>query len=61
MDIDDQGKDAKGRHFTTMTEIEWIKCCEKHGLQLQHSEISGDGLDRDGIVWLTCIVEKIIE
>jgi cyclopropane fatty-acyl-phospholipid synthase-like methyltransferase len=41
-DIDDQGKDEKGRHFTTMTEIEWIKCCEKHGLQLQHSEISGD-------------------
>jgi cyclopropane fatty-acyl-phospholipid synthase-like methyltransferase len=60
-DIDDQGKDAKGRHFTTMTEFEWIKCCEKHGLQLQHSEISGDGLDRDGIVWLTCIMEKIIE
>jgi cyclopropane fatty-acyl-phospholipid synthase-like methyltransferase len=57
-DIDDQGKDEKGRHFTIMTEIEWIKCCEKHGLQLQHSEISGDGLDRDGIVWFTCVIRK---
>ena len=60
-DVDEQGKDEKGRHFTTMTELEWIRCCEKHGFQLEYSEISGDGLDRDGIVWLTCVMEKIIE
>ncbi len=60
-DVDDQGKDEKGRYFTTMTEFEWVECCEKYGLQLEHSEITGDGLDRDGIVWLTCVVEKIIE
>jgi len=57
-DVDGQGKDDKGRHFTTMTELEWIRCCEKHGLQLEHSQISCDGLDRDGIVWLTCVVSK---
>ncbi len=57
-DLDDHGKDEKGRHFTTMTEFEWIKCCEKYGLQLEHSEITSDGLDRDGIVWLTCVVGK---
>ncbi len=57
-DLDDQGKDEKGRHFTTMTELEWVKCCEKYGLQLEHSEITSDGLDRDGIVWLTCVVGK---
>ena len=59
-DVDDQGKDEKGRHFTTMSELEWIKCCEKYGLQFEHSEITGDGLDRDGIVWLTCVVGKIM-
>ena len=57
-DLDDQGKDEKGRHFTTMSELEWIACCEKYGLQLEHSEITADGLDRDGIVWLTCVVRK---
>jgi len=58
-DLDDHGKDEKGRHFTSMSEFEWVRCCEKHGLQLEHSEITADGLDRDGIVWLTCVVEKI--
>ena len=57
-DLDDQGKDEKGRYFTTMSEFEWGRCCEKHGMQLEHKEITGDGLDRDGIVWLTCIVVK---
>jgi hypothetical protein len=55
-DLDDQGKDEKGRHFTSMSEFEWVRCCEKNGLQLEHSEITGDGLDRDGIVWLSCVV-----
>ena len=57
-DVDSHGKDTKGRHFTDMSEIEWVECCEKYGLQLEHSETTGDGLDRDGIVWLTCIVSK---
>jgi len=57
-DVDDQGKDEKGRHFTSMSELEWIRCCEKYGLKFEHSEITSDGLDRDGIVWLTCVVRK---
>ena len=57
-DVDEQGKDEKGRHFTDMSELEWVKCCEEYGLQLEHSEITGDGLNRDGIVWLTCVVSK---
>ena len=60
-DVDNEGKDEKGRYFTTISENEWIVCCEKYGLQLEHTEITSDGLDRDGIVWLTCVVEKIIE
>ena len=59
-DIDEQGKDEKGRHFTDMSELEWVKCCEEYGLQLEHSEITDDGLDRDGIIWLTCIIKKRI-
>ena len=58
MHFDDQGKDEKGRYFTTMSELEWVRCCEKHGLQFEYSEITGDGLDRDGIIWLTCVVRK---
>lgn len=57
-DVNHHGIDEKGRYFTTMTEREWIICCKKHGLKLEHSEITGDGLDRDGIIWLTCIVRK---
>jgi len=58
-DVDAQGKDEKGRYFTNMSELEWVRCCEEHGLQFEHSEISSDGLDRSGIVWLSCIVRKV--
>ena len=57
-DVDDQGKDEQDRHFTIMSEAEWVSYCEKCGLQLEYSEVTGDGLDRDGIVWLTCIAKK---
>lgn len=57
-DIDDRGKDEKERHFTTMSKSEWVAHCERYGLILEHSEVSADGLDRDGIVWLTCVVMK---
>ena len=57
-DIDSQGKDKKGRYFTDISELDWVKSCEKYGLQLEHSETTGDGLNRDGIVWLTCVVSK---
>ena len=57
-DIDSDGKDVMGRHFTTMPESEWIGYCEKYGMRLKYSKITGDGLDRDGIAWLTCVVRK---
>jgi len=57
-DVNDHSEDEKGRYFTDMSEFEWVKCCEKYGLQLEHSETTGDGLDRDGIVWLTCVARK---
>ncbi len=57
-DVNAQGKDAKGRHFTTLSADEWIAYCEKYGLYLEHTEITADGLERDGIVWLTCVMKK---
>lgn len=57
-DVYDQGEYEKGRYFTTMSENEWITCCRKHGFQSEHTEVSGDGLDRDGIIWLSCVVRK---
>jgi len=60
-DIDETGKDEKGRHFTTMSESEWVLLCEKYRFVLKQSVVNGDGLDRDGIVWLTCVMEKIVE
>ncbi|MEA3455290.1 MAG: class I SAM-dependent methyltransferase [Campylobacterota bacterium] len=32
-DVDDQGKDEKGRYFITMSELEWIAVCKKYGLK----------------------------
>lgn len=57
-DVDDNGKDEKERHFTTMSKDEWVAYCKKYGLSLEYSEISSDGLDRNGIIWLTCVVRK---
>ena len=33
MHLDDQGEDEKGRHFTTMSELEWVRCCEKYEIE----------------------------
>lgn len=57
-DVDVHGKDQKGRHFTSMNKAEWVRCCEEYGMEHEYSDISSDGLDRNGIVWLTCIVRK---
>lgn len=57
-DVDDYGKDQEGRYFTSMNRAEWVGCCEKYGMKHEYSDLSGDGLGRVGIVWLTCIVRK---
>jgi len=36
-DVDDHGEDEKGRYFATMSEPDWMTCCEKHGLQFEYS------------------------
>ncbi len=57
-DINTEGKDSFGRHFTTLSQEDWILTCKRMGFNLVHSELSGDGLGRDGIVWFTCVLRK---
>ena len=57
-DVNDDGKDEEGRHFTTMGRDEWVRCCANYGMEHEYSDLSSDGLGRSGIVWLTCIVRK---
>ena len=57
-DIDKKGKDKQGRYFSIIPKSKWIEYCEKYNLYHQYSEINTDGLNRDKIVWFTCIVKK---
>lgn len=57
-DIDKNFKDFKGRHFTTISKNKWLKICNHIGFKTIKTVVTNDGLDRDGIVWLTCIMGK---
>jgi cyclopropane fatty-acyl-phospholipid synthase-like methyltransferase len=57
-DIDKNFKDSKGRHFTTISKDKWIEICNRIGFKTIKTVVTNDGLDRGGIVWLTCIMEK---
>lgn len=46
------------RYFNTMSKEEWIALCEKDGFKLVYFERNDDGMDRIGIIWLTCIMRK---
>jgi SAM-dependent methyltransferase len=58
-DIDEHEEDVNRRLFTTMPKDRWIDLCATQGFQLLDQMISGDGLDRSGIVWLTCKFKKV--
>lgn len=57
-DIDEKGFDAKGRYFNQLSEEEWLNICVQNGFQREQSFVSRDGLDRDGIVWMSMVVVK---
>ena len=59
-DVDEFGFDKKGRRFTPLTQEHWLQLCQHCGLREVMTKTSGDGLGRKGIVWLTCIVERIL-
>lgn len=57
-DIDEKNRDQQDRYFSMLSKSEWIQYCTKYKFEIEHSEVSHDGLDRDGIVWLTSVVRK---
>ena len=58
-DTDQNSQDPHKRLFTSLSEEEWLRLCTNHGFNPLHTEVTTDGLGRSGVVWLTCIVEKI--
>lgn len=51
--------DSKGRRFTHLPSDGWTDLCLKHNLQIVRTMISEDGLERDGIVWMNYLTEKV--
>ncbi len=58
-DTDQKCRDPHQRLFSSLSEEEWLRLCTNHGFNPLHTEVTTDGLGRSGVVWLTCIVEKI--
>jgi len=57
-DIDATNRDQQDRYFSMLSKSEWIQYCTPHKFDIEYSEVNYDGLDRDGIVWLTTVVRK---
>jgi cyclopropane fatty-acyl-phospholipid synthase-like methyltransferase len=58
-DTDQNSRDPHQRLFTSFSQREWITICKNYGLHHLHTKVTVDGLNRKGIVWLTCVVEKV--
>jgi cyclopropane fatty-acyl-phospholipid synthase-like methyltransferase len=58
-DVNSDSFDLKGRRFTTLSEKEWEDLCQSAGLSKLSSTYSSDGLGREAIIWLTCIMKKV--
>jgi len=59
-DIDKNGYDEKGRFFLVLSFEEWINMLENVGFKIFETKTNKDGLNRDGIEWLTLVAQKII-
>ena len=57
-DLDESGYDEKGRYFLLLSSDEWIDRAESAGFHIVRSATNGDGMGRESITWLTCVVEK---
>lgn len=56
--VSDDGRDAGGRRFTSLAPEQWAGICAGQGLQLQQSEQCPDGLGRQGISWVSMLLEN---
>ncbi|MDZ7794881.1 MAG: class I SAM-dependent methyltransferase [Spirochaetia bacterium] len=56
--LDESGYDEKGRYYLLLASDEWIDQAKSAGFHSISSATTGDGLGREAITWLTCVVEK---
>ena len=59
-DIDLNNKDINGRYFLTMDKKDWLDICHAKGFKTIKTITTDDGLNRNGIIWLTCVMEKVV-
>lgn len=57
-DVDKTGFDEKGRRFTLLAAEDWVLICQNSGFEMVTSQTTDDGLGREAIVWLNCLVKK---
>ena len=57
-DINEYGFDDKGRYFLVLSFENWKNLLENVGFKILDTKTNGDGLGRDGIEWLTMVVQK---
>lgn len=57
-DVDDTGKDDKGRTMNLMPIEVWASYFEKAGFSVSHGEDEPDKLGRPGVFWLTFVLTK---
>jgi len=57
-DVDENGYDDKGRFFLLMSKNMWIDICKEVGFKIENINTNKDGLNRDGIEWLTLTMIK---
>ncbi len=56
-DINKDGFDDKGRFFLVLNFDEWVNLLENIGFKILKTKTNTDGLDRNGIQWLTLVAK----
>lgn len=57
-DVKENNYDEKGRLFLSFKMEEWIRLAEGQGFKFIKKNVTEDGLNRAGVSWLSCVVEK---
>ena len=57
-DVKEDNFDEKGRLFLSFKLEEWVKLATDQGFKLLKTNVTEDGLNRTGVSWLSCVVEK---
>ncbi len=57
-DVDEHGRDGRGRLFTSLTALAWQDICQTCGLRRIRQWDDSDGLGRSGMRWRSFLFEK---